>query len=322
MNLHADVKAFLALLKDIHLQTGMRSDIAEKDYYVTLLLSELSTKQPCLPAYFKGGTALYKALGQMKRFSEDIDLTVESANCSKSQAHKRLKSATQSYTVLPRVSGGQMEEVNSGSITSVYVYEPIVAIPNADSLERFGKVKVEATSFTNSIPHEALQIAPFVYSLATQEQRNLLESNYNVRPFTIETITMERIFVDKILAAEFYYEQQQLADVAKHLYDLTVMIQQDKIKKLLNDRNQFAVMLGYKREEETRRFGSTLATKPLAEFTLYKIIDKDADLKLAFSRMQEVYVFDESYRITFDEVSQRMTRLFTRLPSLDPLTVA
>jgi predicted nucleotidyltransferase component of viral defense system len=57
----------------IHLATlevgeSLHRDV-EKDYYVTLLLSELSTKQSCLPAYFKGGTALYKALGQMKRFS-------------------------------------------------------------------------------------------------------------------------------------------------------------------------------------------------------------------------------------------------------------
>lgn len=318
MNLHNDSRAFLALLGDIHSQTGMRSDIVEKDYYVTLLLSELSTKQSCLPAYFKGGTALYKALGQMKRFSEDIDLTVESEDCSKSQARKRLKDATQDYTVLPKAS----DEVNSGSITSVYTYEPIVAIPSADPFERFGRVKIEATSFTKSIPHEALQIAPFVYSLATQEQRKVLEKNYDVEPFTIETIAMERIFVDKILAAEFYYEERQLADVAKHLYDLTVMVQQDKIERLLNDKSQFGVMLGYKREEETRRFRSSLATKPLAKFTLYKIMDKNADVKLAFSRMQDVYVFDESYRIAFDEVSQRMTKLFTRLLSLDPLTDA
>src|SRR5450830_1064714 len=196
MNLHNDVGAFMALLGDVRSRTGMRADIAEKDYYVTLLLSELSTKQSRLPAYFKGGTALYKALGQMKRFSEDIDLTVESEDCSRSQAHKRLKDATQNYTVLPKAS----DEVNSGSITSVYTYEPIVATPSADKLERFGKVKIEATSFTKSIPHEALEISPFLYSLATQGQRNLLENKYDVRPFMVETITIERIFVDKILA--------------------------------------------------------------------------------------------------------------------------
>jgi predicted nucleotidyltransferase component of viral defense system len=85
MNLHQDKDAFEALLSDVSRRTGIRSDIIEKDYYLTLLLWELSVKQESLPAYFKGGTALYKSIGRMKRFSEDIDLTVAVHDCSKSQ---------------------------------------------------------------------------------------------------------------------------------------------------------------------------------------------------------------------------------------------
>lgn len=77
MQLHQNKDAFEALLLDISRRTGIRSDIVEKDYYLTLLLWELSQRQESLPAYFKGGTALYKAIGRMKRFSEDIDLTVD-----------------------------------------------------------------------------------------------------------------------------------------------------------------------------------------------------------------------------------------------------
>jgi len=70
MKLHQDREAFGDLLSDISRRTGIRSDIIEKDYYLTLLLWELAEKQGTLPAYFKGGTALYKAIGRMKRFSE------------------------------------------------------------------------------------------------------------------------------------------------------------------------------------------------------------------------------------------------------------
>ena len=38
---------------------------------------ELAKKQDYLKAYFKGGTAVYKILENMNRFSEDIDLTVK-----------------------------------------------------------------------------------------------------------------------------------------------------------------------------------------------------------------------------------------------------
>jgi Uncharacterized conserved protein len=104
MNLHQDRDAFKALLSDVSQRTSIRSDIIEKDYYLTLLLWELAEKQDTLPAYFKGGTALYKAIGRMKRFSEDIDLTVEIHDCSKSQGKKRLEIAASGYQTLSRTS--------------------------------------------------------------------------------------------------------------------------------------------------------------------------------------------------------------------------
>ena len=73
MMLHEDGYAFLASLNQIHDTFGVRLDILEKDYYVSLLLRELAEKQKELPAYFKGSTALYKAQKSIRRFSEDID---------------------------------------------------------------------------------------------------------------------------------------------------------------------------------------------------------------------------------------------------------
>ena len=67
MKLHVDRETFSVLLDSVSEQTGIRADILEKDYYLTLLLCELAEKQANLPAYFKGGTALYKAIGSMKQ---------------------------------------------------------------------------------------------------------------------------------------------------------------------------------------------------------------------------------------------------------------
>ena len=78
MKLHEDKDAFGLLLENIHEKTGYRTDVLEKDYYVLLILQELSDFQADgLPAYFKGGTALYKALKTTNRFSEDIDLILD-----------------------------------------------------------------------------------------------------------------------------------------------------------------------------------------------------------------------------------------------------
>lgn len=44
MRLHEDKYAFLAIVNIINQNTGIREDILEKDYYVTLLLKELFEK--------------------------------------------------------------------------------------------------------------------------------------------------------------------------------------------------------------------------------------------------------------------------------------
>ena len=77
MNLHLNKELFRDMIDTINTKTGVAIDIIEKDYYVCLILKELSKKQDEIKAYFKGGTAVYKILENMNRFSEDIDLTVK-----------------------------------------------------------------------------------------------------------------------------------------------------------------------------------------------------------------------------------------------------
>lgn len=291
MNLHQDKDAFKALLSDVSRRAGIRSDIVEKDYYLTLLLWELSQRQHNLPAYFKGGTALYKMIGRVKRFSEDIDLTVEIQGCSRSQGKKRLETAANAYKELRRTTEKERESNQRGSITSVYEYDPVTLVDIEDTLQRFGYVKVEATSFTVSEPTKPLDISPLLYSEATEAQRDILEKRFEVKPFSLQTIKMERIFADKILAAEFYYQRRMLFDTAKHLYDLATMLEQERILRLLSDSEELVRMLAYKRKEENVRIGSDLAQKPFSEFTLFQTGRDDLALRSAFMKMQEIYVF-------------------------------
>lgn len=51
-------------------QNGIIPAVAEKDYYVTMILRGLSERLPFI--VFKGGTSLSKCHRVIKRFSEDI----------------------------------------------------------------------------------------------------------------------------------------------------------------------------------------------------------------------------------------------------------
>ncbi len=309
MKLHRDKFSFLNIIGLIHGVTGIREDILEKDYYVTLLLKELSERQETLPAYFKGGTALYKAQKSIRRFSEDIDLTICIDECSGSQAKRRLETATKKYISLPRTSRKELEDDRKGSITAVYDYTPAVIVDTDDPLQRFGYVKVEGTSFTVSEPFSNLEIEPIIYTYAAEEQRAILREQFEVMPFTIKTIRLERIFADKIFAAEFYHERGMYFDVAKHIYDVGVMLDLRPIQHMLGNAGLFVEMLGYKRLEETRRKGSDLADKKFSDFGIFRGLSENMGLRESYQSMQRNYIFSEKDLLTFEFVTSQWKRL-------------
>ena len=75
MYLHNDKDDFLEMITYVNEQHDIFSHTVEKDYYVTMLLKLLSEKIPYI--VFKGGTSLSKCYKVIKRFSEDIDITID-----------------------------------------------------------------------------------------------------------------------------------------------------------------------------------------------------------------------------------------------------
>jgi len=313
MNLHKDPDGFVALLRLVSEDTGIRLDVLEKDYYITLFLKELAQWQDTLPAYFKGGTALYKALGSIRRFSEDIDLTVCVDGCSNSQAKRRLEKAANGYRSLPRTAQKELESNQKGSITSVYDYESVLGSSIPDPLQRFSHVKVEATSFTVSEPFAPLIISPLVYDQATMDHRTILQNQYDVAPFSINTIRLERIFADKVFAAEFYYQCQEYFDVSKHIYDLAVMTGLDAIQRLLSDPAALTTMIAFKRREEKARIGSDLSDKPISEFVIFDGMRGNGTLQDKFTAMQDIYIFDNSDKMSFSDVATALSSIRANL---------
>lgn len=315
MRLHEDKEAFRLLLEMIHEQTGYRTDVLEKDYYVLLILNELAGFQADgLPAFFKGGTALYKALKTTNRFSEDIDLSVDTRGCSRTQNDKRLERAAKKYVSLPR--DASQGRTNRSEVIAVYTYDPVTAFDENDALQRFGKLKVEATSFTISEPTDSMEVSSMIYNLATEEQKRILETVYDVKPFYIQTITLERIFVDKLFAAEAYVRQSSVNyrafEAAKHIYDLAVIADQPKIKKLFSDADKLKQLLGIRMEEERERLDGISGVIP-AEFTFFTQVGENEDVRKAYETMQNQYVLRSQDRIEFRTAVKALIKIQERL---------
>lgn len=92
MVLHNDKENFDIAIKAASRHFNVSPAIIEKDYYVTLVLSELAKQVPDL--LFKGGTSLSKCHKIIDRFSEDIDITLDSNHQSQGK-RKNLK-----YTII------------------------------------------------------------------------------------------------------------------------------------------------------------------------------------------------------------------------------
>lgn len=309
MRLHLDQPAFETLLLSESESSGIRADILEKDYYGTLILNELANKQDQAFAYFKGGTALYKAIGSIRRFSEDIDLTVSIEGCTNNQAKKRVERATLEYSCLPRNKEDEEDTNSKGSIISIYQYKSVVSVDHDDELQRFERVKIEATSFTVSEPHEPMLITPIILDIATDEQKEILKNQYDISAFNIETIKLERIFINKVFAAEFYFLRKMYFDMAKHLYDIVVLLKNERIQEALHNRELLGYLIELKRREESQRMGSDLDQKAIGQFSYLQVGMEDEELIKQFTQMQKIYVFNEAYLIPVEELQNGIEEL-------------
>ena len=242
----------------------------------------------------------------MNRFSEDIDLTVKVNKQESNNSNKtRLKKSALGYIIndLKLISEETIDK--KGSITAFYQYHSLFSL---NELFKSEKIQIEATSFTVSEPISKYTIEPLIYKYATQEEKDLLKEKYNISEFDIEIIKLERIFVDKLFAAEFYYERGMYEDVSKHLYDITIMFKNKDIQKLLNNKSDLNKLIDYKRKEEKARIGGISEAKNIIDFEYMKL-DFNEDLVNAFHKMQKIYVLDDESILTIDEVKNTIQKI-------------
>ena len=311
MLLHLNKFEFENFIEIIIEREDIDKDIIEKDYYVCLILKELSKRQDYLKSYFKGGTAVYKILDTMNRFSEDIDLTVKVLpEESNTRNKKRLKESALGYEIegLELIKDECID--NKGSVTGVYQYTSVYE-DSEIPLQRAGKIQVESTSFTVSEPTEKYYIEPLIYKLANNKEKKILEEQFDVTKIEIEIIKLERMFIDKIFAAEFYYIRNMYTDTAKHLYDISVLFNNDKIQKLLNDKDELNKLIDYKRQEKIR-MGGIDAKTAIKDFSYFKLEFSDSLIR-EFENMQNKYVLNDKYKFSIDQVKEILNKIHRQM---------
>lgn len=207
--------------------------IVEKDYYVTMILRELSKRQGFV--VFKGGTSLSKCHKTIKRFSEDIDITIDS-KLSQGQM-KKLKGVIKDIATELGLSIPNIGETHSRRSYNRYIleYQSILSKPD-DAVQT--AVLMETSFAEVSFPTVILPVHSYIGDMMTEEAPEELE-NFCLQPFEMKVQGLDRTLADKVFAICDYYMQDRVKKHSRHIYDiyklLPIVPQTEEFKELIKE---------------------------------------------------------------------------------------
>ena len=193
--------------------------IVEKDYYVTMILRKLSEDQGFV--VFKGGTSLSKCHKVINRFSEDIDITIDS-KLSQGQM-KNLKASIKKIAAELGLSIPNIDETRSRRSYNRYVLEYQSVLPKPDDAVQTA-VLMETSFAEVSFPTVVLPVHNYIGDMMIEEAPEELE-NFYLNSFDMKVQGLDRTLADKIFAICDYYMQGKVKKHSRHIYDIYKLLQ-------------------------------------------------------------------------------------------------
>ncbi len=237
-------------------ETGLPPFAIEKDAWVTLVLRMLFASKLYEHIVFKGGTSLSKVYNLIKRFSEDVDLSIDRSYfgyegmLSKGQIRKlRRKSHDFSLNVMPKILSSEFDEYGIDSEhydisvpnTQVSDQDPEIIIVDYDSVfeeESYlpDRVKIEIGARSLNEPFGVNEISSII-------DNNFGESSFAEEPFEVKSIIPEKTFLEKmiLLHEEFQKPAEKIKSrrMSRHLYDIYTIHNTEFGKSALKDEKLF-----------------------------------------------------------------------------------
>ena len=231
--LHNDKETFSQAINLVTNKNGIRSEIVEKDYYVTKILRLLSERLPFI--VFKGGTSLSKCHKAINRFSEDIDITIDTT-ISQGQK-KKVKEAIEEVSSILGLTIPNIDKTRSRRDYNRYEieYNPINEL---DDIAVLPTVILETSYTAISFPVSELPVHNYIGDMMLEEAPDYIE-RYSLSPFTMKVQDINRTLADKVFAVCDYYLQNKTEKHSRHLYDIYKLLplvpQDESFKKLVKE---------------------------------------------------------------------------------------
>lgn len=206
--------------------------IIEKDYYVTLVLKEIATRNPDI--VFKGGTSLSKCYKIIDRFSEDIDLNIMGDTKPGESKRRNLKAHIVDAIEYCKLTLTEPESIRSRRDFNKYVIDYPTQF-DTNFLKQH--LIIETAVFFRAYPTEIKEADNFVYNYLLENKYSDIIELYDLAPFTLNVQTTDRTFVDKLFALGDYYLADTIQGHSRHIYDLYKLLPtiefNDELKSLI-----------------------------------------------------------------------------------------
>lgn len=227
--LHKDKERFKEAIDLTVYRTGLAPEVVEKDYYITLLLKVLAAELSFI--VFKGGTSLSKCHRVIERFSEDVDLCVDT---KLSQGQK--KKVKETIVKLSEELGLKVvnaEQTRSRRDYNRYVIEYSPVYQNIEEVIK-PIVLIETSYTTLAFPTIMLSVGNYVGEMLQIEAPDLLVE-YGLESFEMKVQDIHRTLVDKVFAICDYYMQEKTENHSRHIYDIYKLFPLVKLDNLFSE---------------------------------------------------------------------------------------
>lgn len=194
---------------------GVKAEIVEKDYFVTLFLKRIAAVMPDI--VFKGGTSLSKCYHIIKRFSEDIDLNLQSEIKPLERKRRQLKA-----NIIQIINDLEFELTNPDAVKSRRDYNRyIIDYPSSLSAAYLKEqLIVETAIYQRAYPTKVMSADSLIYQYLHENGYGDFIKQYDLEPFTLNVQTAERTMIDKMYALADYYLLNTTTEHSRHIYDI------------------------------------------------------------------------------------------------------
>ena len=222
MKLHTFPEEFQELITVVANEKHISESAVERDYYIVIMLKALADSPYAEQCVFKGGTSLSKCYpGSIDRFSEDIDLTFLGMEMNNKACDKAIKKIEAVMS-----AGAQTEKIlqeRSDRSKSMYVW---FASPE-------DRVKLEIGSTVRPDPYSKKTVKTYIHEFL--EERGFVEdiARFELAPVEINTLNIERTFIDKIMSVKRHAICGTLDRKVRHIYDVVRLYQMPEIQSFL-----------------------------------------------------------------------------------------